>query len=70
MREQTEQEDRLGPNWLPYFGVEKANDAARRAEEAGGRSLAQTREFPFGRTAVMADPLGAPFAVYEGETDP
>ena len=70
MREQTEQEDRLGPNWLPYFRVEKADDAARRAEEAGGRSLAQTSAFPFGRTAVMADPLGAPFAVYEGETDP
>jgi uncharacterized protein len=70
MREQTEQERGLEPNWLPYFTVESAGVAARQAEDAGGRTVVSTRDFSFGRTAVIADPHGAAFAVFEGETDP
>jgi uncharacterized protein len=70
MREQTEQERELEPNWLPYFTVESADDTAHQGEHAGGRRLAPTTDISFGRIAVMADPQGAPFAAFEGNTDP
>jgi hypothetical protein len=70
MREQTEQERGLPPSWLPYFTVEDAHEAARKAEQVGGRTLLPTASLPLGRFAVIADPQGAAFAVFEGETDP
>jgi uncharacterized protein len=70
MREQTEQERDIGPSWLPYFTVEDAHDAARKAEQLGGRGLLPTISLSRGRFAVIADPQGAAFAVFEGETDP
>jgi uncharacterized protein len=70
MREQTEQERGLEPNWLPYFTVEGADDAARHAEQAGGRTLVPTTDISFGRIAVIADPQGAAFAVFKGKADP
>jgi predicted enzyme related to lactoylglutathione lyase len=70
MREQTEQERGVPPSWLPYFTVESANEAARQAAHAGGSTLVPTSEVHIGRFAVIADPQGAPFAVFEGETDP
>jgi predicted enzyme related to lactoylglutathione lyase len=70
MREQTEQERDVPPNWLPYFTVENAGDAVRQAEQLGGRQLRPTAGIQIGRFAVIADPQGAVFAVFEGETDP
>jgi predicted enzyme related to lactoylglutathione lyase len=70
MREQTEPERGIPASWLPYFTVESAADAARRAEQAGGRGLVPTIEVSIGRFVVLADPQGAAFAVFEGETDP
>lgn len=70
MREQTEQERGTPPSWLPYFTVEHADDSARQAERLGGRRLVATTEHPIGRSAVIADPQGATFAVLEGKTDP
>jgi uncharacterized protein len=70
MREQTERERGIPPHWLPYFAVENADQAARRAERLGGRTLMPTTEAHGGRLAVVADPLGAAFAVFEGQTDP
>src|SRR6266498_2485889 len=35
IREQTEHERGIPPNWLPYFTVQNADDAPRRAEQAG-----------------------------------
>ena len=70
MREQTEQERRTAPAWLPHFTVGSAGDAARRAAQLGGRRLLPITQSPRGRYAVIADPQGAPFAVYEGQTDP
>jgi uncharacterized protein len=69
IREPTPEERYVEPNWLPYFAVESNEDAARRAEELGGRRWAQMTEISFGRFAVIADPQGAAFAVFEGETD-
>jgi uncharacterized protein len=70
IREQTDQERGIEPNWLPYFTVESAEDAAHNAEQAGGRMLVPTTDISLGRIAVIADPQGAAFAVFEGKTDP
>ena len=61
---------RVTPAWLPYFTVESADVAAHRATRLGGRRLAPTTEGRSGRSAVIADPQGAAFAVFEGDTDP
>jgi uncharacterized protein len=53
------------PIWLPYFMVENADAAAHAAERARGRVLAPTRQSSIGRSAVLADPQGARFAVLE-----
>jgi uncharacterized protein len=70
MREQSKQERGIPPNWLPYFTVESADEAARKAEQAGGRRVLPTTEGSTGRFTVLGDPQGAAFAVYEGDTDP
>ncbi len=55
--------------WLIYFTVPLCDAAVARTEELGGRVLAGPMEPGFGRIAVLSDPQGAPFAVFEGETD-
>ena len=70
MREQTEQERRAPPAWLPCFTVESADESERQAEQLGGRGLRPTADWRRGRYAVIADRQGAAFAVFEGETDP
>jgi uncharacterized protein len=70
IRQQTERERNVEPSWLAYFTVESADEAARRAEQLGGRALVATMEISIGRYAVVADPQRAAFAVFEGETDP
>jgi len=70
MREQSKQERGIPPNWLPYFTVENVDDAAGQGEQLGGRRLLPTTEIHVGRFAVIADPQGVAFAVFEGETDP
>jgi predicted enzyme related to lactoylglutathione lyase len=57
-------------HWLPYFTVEDVEEPARAAERAGGRRLTPAIELDRGRYTVIADPLGAAFAVFEGDTDP
>jgi predicted enzyme related to lactoylglutathione lyase len=70
IREQTDQEHGIEPNWLPYFTVDNADDAARQAEQVGGRTLVPATEIHIGRFAVIADQQGAAFAIFEGEADP
>jgi predicted enzyme related to lactoylglutathione lyase len=58
------------PHWLPYFTVASCDDAIARARDLGGKALAGPIELPQpGSIAVLQDPQGAAFAVYEGETD-
>jgi predicted enzyme related to lactoylglutathione lyase len=70
MREQTEQERRAPPAWLPCFTVESADESERQAAQLGGRGLLPTADWRRGRYAVITDSQGAAFAVFEGETDP
>ena len=55
--------------WLVYFTVPSCDAAVARTRELGGRVLAGPMEPGFGRISVLSDPQGAPFAVFEGETD-
>jgi uncharacterized protein len=52
-------------NWLPYYMVESADAAQFKAVQVRGRMLAPPNDNPFGRFAVLADPQGAAFAVFE-----
>src|ERR687892_1519651 len=70
IRELTKRERGSPPNWLPYFAVDSTDEAAYRAERLGGRRLMPTTAVRVGRFAVVADPQGAAFAVFEGQTDP
>ncbi len=55
--------------WMAYFTVPSCDEAVARVEELGGQVLAGPMEPGAGRIAVVSDPQGAPFAVFEGETD-
>lgn len=55
--------------WLTYFTVPSCDRAVERAKESGGGLLAGPMEPGMGRIAVLNDPQGAVFAVFEGETD-
>jgi uncharacterized protein len=48
MRAQTAQKRGISPNWLPYFTVGSADEAARQAARAGGRTLVPTTEVHMG----------------------
>jgi predicted enzyme related to lactoylglutathione lyase len=55
-----------GPRWNTYIEVESAEHTAASVEEAGGRVLAPPFDAPpAGRIAVVADPSGASFAIWE-----
>jgi predicted enzyme related to lactoylglutathione lyase len=56
------------PNWLPYFVAESRDDDAAKAAELGARELFRM-DMQQGNLAILADPQGAPFAVFEGDTD-
>jgi predicted enzyme related to lactoylglutathione lyase len=58
------------PNWLLYFTVPSADDAAAHVRDGGGEVLAGPADVTVGRIAVVRDPQGAMFAVYEGDVDP
>jgi uncharacterized protein len=51
--------------WVPYFGVERAEEAQRKATRHGGRPVTPPTATPVGRVATLADPQGAAFAVLE-----
>jgi uncharacterized protein len=56
------------PNWLPYFVVESRDGAIARAKELGGQEVFRM-DMEQGKIGIFADPQGAPFAVFEGQTD-
>ena len=56
----------MPPAWTPYFGVENCDAAAAKATQLGGRVYVQPTDIPkVGRFAVLADPQGAVFDVYQ-----
>jgi predicted enzyme related to lactoylglutathione lyase len=57
------------PGWLPYFAVESLDRGLAKAGEGGGATLAGPIQMPAGRIAVLRDPQGAMFALWEGQLD-
>ena len=63
---QSEEEKGIPPHWNVYVTVEDAEQTAKRAEAAGGTIVAPAFDvMEFGRMAVIADPTGAMFCVWE-----
>ena len=54
------------PNhWHVYFGVSDADAAAAKIRELGGSVVAGPFDTPIGKVAVVADPQGAAFSIFE-----
>ena len=52
-------------HWLLYFAVADADASVTTASTAGGQSLAEPFDSPFGRMGPLMDPDGAPFWVVQ-----
>ncbi len=57
---------RLPSFWMPYIAVDDAAATVRIAEENGGKTEVQPEPFAKGRTALIRDPSGAGFTIYDG----
>ena len=60
---------KLPPRWLPYVSVSSVAVAIKAAEAAGGALLDGPRQAGDGTMAVLQDPAGACFAVWEAATE-
>ena len=55
------------PHWLVYFGTQDAAATAARADELGATTLMGEMDIGMGKIAVLQDPQGGVFAVFNGE---
>jgi predicted enzyme related to lactoylglutathione lyase len=56
------------PHWLTYFAVEDVDATAKKAEELGGSITVPPTDIEgMGRFAVIVDPQGAVFALFEAK---
>lgn len=59
------------PNWLLYVSVENADAAVKRASDLGAKVIMPAFDVgEMGRMAVIKDPTGAVFAVWQAKTSP
>jgi predicted enzyme related to lactoylglutathione lyase len=58
------------PSWLVYFGVEDLDAALVKLGELGGSALTGTIDIEIAKLAVVMDPQGAVFALYDGQLTP
>lgn len=59
------------PHWMVYVATTDADATVRRAGELAGKVVAGPFDvMEFGRMAVLADPPGAPFSVWQPKTHP
>lgn len=59
----------IPPHWRPYFTVTSCDASVAKVTELGGRTVAGPMDVPGGRIAVVLDPQGAAFALFEGDVD-
>jgi predicted enzyme related to lactoylglutathione lyase len=58
------------PHWMLYVAADNADDAAKRASKAGGKVVAPAFDvWDYGRMAVLQDPTGAHFSVWQPKTN-
>ena len=56
----------MPPHWNAYFTVKSADESAKKAADAGGKiAMAPFDVMTFGRMAVVQDPQGAFFSLWE-----
>ena len=61
----------MPPNWSIYIAVENADASAKRAAELGGKICMQPFDvFDMGRMAVVQDPTGAAFCLWQAKQKP
>ena len=54
------------PHWVSSFAADDVDRAVQKTEELGGKALVPPTDIPkFGRAAVLKDPEGAVFGVFE-----
>ena len=52
--------------WMPYFQVTNADSSASKAKDLGGKVMVPPQDIPnAGRFAILVDPQGAMFAVFQ-----
>jgi len=57
--------DAVPPHWLTYFAVTDCAGTADKAKSLGGQVLVPPMDIPQGTFSVLADPLGAAFAIIQ-----
>jgi predicted enzyme related to lactoylglutathione lyase len=55
--------------WYPYFATDGVDAKVAAAQDAGGTLAVGPVDVPTGRFAIVQDPQGAVFALFEGEFD-
>jgi predicted enzyme related to lactoylglutathione lyase len=61
----------IPPHWDLYMAVESADDTAAKVTEAGGKVIAPPIDvMDFGRMAVLQDPTGAVFCIWQAKQHP
>jgi hypothetical protein len=61
----------MQPRWVGYVGVPDADQAATRLAQGGGAVHKHPADIPnVGRFAIVADPQGAMFALFQPASDP
>src|SRR5436309_1682025 len=70
--EQQEQERSMGvpPHWNLYLYADDVDKTVARAAEAGATVMVPGLDTPHGRMAVLADPTGAPFCLWQSDEMP
>jgi hypothetical protein len=59
------------PNWMGYVGVDDVDAACEKVKGLGGKVHMPPRDIPdMGRFAVLEDPQGAFFSIYQGLGEP
>jgi len=60
----------IPPNWLSYVSVTSADETAQKSKDAGGTLMKEPFDvFDLGRMAVVKDPTGAVFALWQPGTN-
>lgn len=69
MAAMTERHGDAPPNWLVYFTVASCDVAQAIVEARGGSVLVPPAVLSMGRFAIVQDPQGAAFGLFEGDVD-
>lgn len=58
------------PHWLVYFAVDDIDESLAKVEQLGGVKHMGPIDISVAKIAVVADPQGAIFALYDGQLEP